>query len=512
MASTTFRFQADAGQTLTTYLVADGGTGTPAASYSTTHSGGGWYTVTITQALEGIFRWYANDPNANTVANGIVDLLDTTDRFFGFDPATSTGEIAGGSGGDGSGFTAIPWNAAWDAEVQSEVDDALQAKGYTSTRAGYLDNLDATITSRQSESNASTRYDALIQEHVDTQAAITAIDVTADVQAGLTAQGYTTGRAPNLDNLDAAITTRESESSASSRASTNQTEHDATQSTLAGLASASTIAGAVWSYLTASIVTADSIGELILTNLNATITSRQSETDADTRYDALIAEHDATQTAVGAITASVGAGDIEDIADAVWQYLATAATTSGSLGKLLVDNLNATISSRQSETDASTRHSALLTDHDTTQAAIAALNDLDTTDIAGVLTSQGYTGTRAGYLDNLDAAVSSRQSETTAASRHTALLGDHDTTQAAIAAIDVAAGCTSALTTQGYTSTRAGKLDNLDNLTAAPPTAAAVADAVLDEVLSGHQTTGTAGEAIQVARDQAVIAASNTQV
>jgi hypothetical protein len=27
--------------------------------------------------------------------------------------------------GDGSGFTAIPWNAAWDAEVQSEVADAL---------------------------------------------------------------------------------------------------------------------------------------------------------------------------------------------------------------------------------------------------------------------------------------------------------------------------------------------------------------------------------------------------
>lgn len=28
----------------------------------------------------------------------------------------------------GSGFTAVPWNAAWDAEVQSEVDDALVAQ------------------------------------------------------------------------------------------------------------------------------------------------------------------------------------------------------------------------------------------------------------------------------------------------------------------------------------------------------------------------------------------------
>lgn len=30
--------------------------------------------------------------------------------------------------GDGSGFTAVPWNAAWDSEVQSEVDDALVAQ------------------------------------------------------------------------------------------------------------------------------------------------------------------------------------------------------------------------------------------------------------------------------------------------------------------------------------------------------------------------------------------------
>lgn len=29
--------------------------------------------------------------------------------------------------GDGSGFTAIPWNASWDAEVQSECTDALNA-------------------------------------------------------------------------------------------------------------------------------------------------------------------------------------------------------------------------------------------------------------------------------------------------------------------------------------------------------------------------------------------------
>lgn len=62
--------------------------------------------------------------------------------------------------GTGSGLSAIPWNSAWDSEVQSEVADALNVAvpgsptadsineriktlddNYTSTRAGYLDEL-----------------------------------------------------------------------------------------------------------------------------------------------------------------------------------------------------------------------------------------------------------------------------------------------------------------------------------------------------------------------------------
>ena len=43
----------------------------------------------------------------------------------------------------GAGLSNIPWNTAWDAEVQSEVVDAMTAEGYTSTRAPYLDELAA---------------------------------------------------------------------------------------------------------------------------------------------------------------------------------------------------------------------------------------------------------------------------------------------------------------------------------------------------------------------------------
>jgi len=79
---------------------------------------------------------------------------------------------------------------------------------------------------------------------------------------------------------------------------------------------------------------------------------------------------------------------------------------------------------------------------------------------------------RAGYLDNLSAgAVALASAVASAASDITTLLSR-------------------------LTSTRAGYLDNLS---AAPPTGAAIADAVWDEALSGHATAGTTGAALSTA-------------
>lgn len=64
-------------------------------------------------------------PTAAAIADAVWD--ETLSGHLG---AGSTGEAldnAGSGAGDGSGFTAIPWNPAWDAEVQSEVTDALNA-------------------------------------------------------------------------------------------------------------------------------------------------------------------------------------------------------------------------------------------------------------------------------------------------------------------------------------------------------------------------------------------------
>lgn len=49
--------------------------------------------------------------------------LEDSDAWYLWDTAP------GGALGTGSEFTAIPWNSAWDAEVESEVDDALGGGG-----------------------------------------------------------------------------------------------------------------------------------------------------------------------------------------------------------------------------------------------------------------------------------------------------------------------------------------------------------------------------------------------
>ena len=88
-------------------------------------------------------------------------------------------------------------------------------------------------------------------------------------------------------------------------------------------------------------------------------------------------------------------------------------------------NLDVAVSTRSTPAQISASEATII-------AAIAALNNISITDVRTALTNQGYTTVRAALLDNLDAAVSSRNAVTpmTAALSQT----EHDATQAAIAA------------------------------------------------------------------------------
>ena len=90
----------------------------------------------------------ANFPDQDIDANGRVDVGsvggtaqtagDIVDRLI--DIEADTAEI----GTNGDGLTALPWNSAWDAEVQSEVEDGIDAK--INTTAGAIDNVTLVAT------------------------------------------------------------------------------------------------------------------------------------------------------------------------------------------------------------------------------------------------------------------------------------------------------------------------------------------------------------------------------
>lgn len=109
-----------------------------------------------------------------TVAANLVDIEGQTDDI----------------GVAGIGLTAVPWNAAWDAEVQSEVDDALIAKGLDhlvfASVAG-TDIADNSIIAKLVSKSATADWDSF----VNTTDALEAIRDRGDA-AWTTATGFST--------------------------------------------------------------------------------------------------------------------------------------------------------------------------------------------------------------------------------------------------------------------------------------------------------------------------------
>lgn len=167
---------------------------------------------------------------------------------------------------------------------------------------------------------------------------------------------------------------------------------------------------------------------------------------ADAVWDEALAGHAGAGSAGAALSAAGSAGD-------PWAIPLPGGYGAGTAGKIVGDNLDATVSSRATQTSVDTVAGYV----DTEVAAIKAKTDnlpvdpADASDVAGAFATVNATlATIASYIDTEVAAIKAKT----------------------------------------------------DNLPAAPaavsdiPTAAAVADAVLDEALSGHTTAGSAGAAI----------------
>lgn len=317
--------------------------------------------------------------------------------------------------------------------------------------------------------------------HAQTQADIAALNdiAIADVQTALDNQGLTGARAGNLDNLDATVSSREAEVSASSRAATDLAEHNATQAGIAALndPTAAEVADAVWDEPLADHLGAGSTGEALNSGTGApsaaAIADAVWDEDSATHVgagtmgalmdhlDADVSSRAVAGDAMGLIAGAVDAnaldiGAVAEIADGVWDEAAAGHMVAGSMGALQ-NRLDATVSSR---------------------AAPGEQMDL----IANAIDSDAVAASGAGEIADAvwDEALAGH-----------ALAGSAGEAQARV---DVAVSSRAA---PGEAMALTG------------PERAAVVDGVWDEALAGHLAAGTTGKALQDAgatADPAVIA------
>ena len=142
-----------------------------------------------------------------------LDNLDAT-----ISSVSSTGAIAAAVWGfvtraltDKTNFTLL---ASEHTAITQDSTGALNSFGYTPARSLKLDNLDTLVSTAGSTGAIAlaiwsyvTR--ALTDKNNFVLSSGEHTNIASDTQTGLTAQGYTTTRAPKLDNLDLPITSRQ---------------------------------------------------------------------------------------------------------------------------------------------------------------------------------------------------------------------------------------------------------------------------------------------------------------
>lgn len=232
---------------------------------------------------------------------------------------------------------------------------------------------------------------------------------------------------------------------------------------------------AIWDALTSALTTVGSIGKLLVDNINATISSRLAgasytapldaaatrsavglaSANLDTQLDALpTAAENADAVWDETLSGHLGAGSTGNALNAAgssgdpWATALPGAYGSGTAGKILGDNLNATVGSRATQTSVDTLAGYV----DTEVAAIKAKTDnlpadpADASDIA------------ASFVDYVDTEIAAIKAKTDLIPASPAATGDI-------------------------------------------PSAATVADAVWDEARSGHVSAGTFGAGVLLAND-----------
>lgn len=177
-----------------------------------THAGNGAWYIDVTQAETNYDDFALTWVNSSAIA--VTQTYHTTaytvakaaylDASIN-DVLTDTAVI----GALGAGLTGIPWNAAWDAEVQSEVDDALIAKGLDHlvfTSVAGTDIADNSIIAKMVSKSATADWDSF----TNTTDALEALRDNQIAATDIVSAGAITtlaGAVVNVDLVDACTLT-----------------------------------------------------------------------------------------------------------------------------------------------------------------------------------------------------------------------------------------------------------------------------------------------------------------
>lgn len=185
---------------------------------------------------------------------------------------------------------------------------------------------------------------------------------------------------------------------ATMKTSLNAATPSVTVSDKTGFSLSSAGVQAIWDALTSALTTIGSIGKLLVDNINATISSRlasasytappSAAANASAVWDEPLAGHLGVGSTGAALNAAGSAGD-------PWSTALPGAYGAGTAGKIVGDNINATITSRAS------------------QASLDTLDDFVDTEVAAI----------KAKTDNLPAAPAAVSDVPTAAGNADALLG-----------------------------------------------------------------------------------------
>jgi len=369
------------------------------------------------------------DSSALTPKTGLTDVTCTVTRnnvvVVNAQPATEL-NLPGVYGYDVTYDLVTDANTVWQYSFTTGSSSVTAKTVYNAFAIGKLglERIDATVSSRLADA-----------------------DAQSEVQAGLTAQGYTTARAGYLDTLNGLVT--------------NIWAHGTRT-----LSSFGTLAADVWAHSTRTLSSFGTLAADVWTNTTRTITGGTVSSIPSVQSDV-----QAGMTAQGYTSTRAGYLDVlNGIVAAIWSHTTRGLTTFGTLVADVWANTTRTLTSSGSG-GATAQEVWEYATREITGGTVDSIPSV-AADVQTGLTAQGYTSTRAGYLDTLNGLVAAVWAHGTRSlttfgtlvsniwSNATRTITGGTVTTIPSVSADVQTG----LTNQGYTPTRAGYLDTLNGL------------------------------------------------